>query len=73
MSEEPPKAFVIAYEGALDHLTIPGDVLARAERELDAERERRRLAAEAEQAAADAARKPASLWQRFRAWMRNRR
>ena len=63
MTEEPIKAFVIAYEGALDHLTIPGDVLARAEAELDAERERRRLAAEAAQAAAEAARKP-SLWAR---------
>lgn len=56
MSEEPPKAFVVAYEygSKLDHLTIPAEVLRRAERELDEARERRRLAAEAEQAAIEA-------------------
>ena len=41
--------------------------------ELDAERERRRAVAEEAQAAAEAARKPAGLWQRFRAWMGSRR
>lgn len=74
MTEEPIKAFVIAYDGVSPHgLTIPAEVLARASAELDAERERRRALAEEAQAAAEAARKPAGLWQRFRAWMGSRR
>lgn len=75
MTEEPLKAFVIAYDGVSPHgLTIPAEVLARAERELDEARERRRLAAEADEIArkVEAARKP-SLWARLSAWMGNRR
>jgi hypothetical protein len=58
---ESPKAFVVAYEGALNDLTIPADVLARASAELDRERERRRLADETAQAAAEEAMR-ASGW-----------
>jgi hypothetical protein len=57
MSEEPAKAFVIAYDGVSPNgLTIPAEVLRRAERELDEERARRR------RVAADAARKPPPRW-----------
>ena len=70
MTEEPAKAFVIAYDGVSPNgLTIPAEVLRRAERELDAERARRRRVAEEAQAAAqaraDAARKPPRWWARL--------
>jgi hypothetical protein len=68
MTEEPPKAFVVAYEygSKLDHLTIPAEVLRRAEAELDAERERRRLAAVEAQAAIERERARKS----WRSWFR---
>ena len=77
MTEEPAKAFVIAYDGVSPHgLTIPAEALRRAERELDAERARRRRVAEEAQAAAqaraDAVR--ANDWRGWlRAWMRRRK
>ena len=66
MNDDTPRAFVIAYEGALDHLTIPGEALRRAEAELDAERGRRRLAAVEAQAAIERERARKS----WRSWFR---
>ena len=76
MTEEPAKAFVIAYDGVSPHGLPFRQRSWRAERELDAERARRRRVAEEAQAAvqarADAARKPPRWWARLRAFFRRR-
>lgn len=70
MSEDQPhKAFVAAYSQATTDLVIPLAALRAAELELDAERERRRLAAEEAARAAEAARPPSGLWERLRSWI----
>ena len=58
--DNPIRAFVGVFPIAHD-VTIPAEVLARANDEIDRERARRRLAAEEQARAAEATRKPPSF------------
>ena len=70
MNDDPPRVLVAVYEygTVLDHLTIPASTLREAERILDEERERRRHAAEAVQAAAE---REAARPKGWRGWLRS--
>ena len=69
MSDDGPiRAYIGNYDLSTTDLLIPAEVLARANAEIEAERERRRGVAEAEQAAAEEAARAKGWRGRLRAF-----